>query len=373
MSKNAEDRSYEVEFMNCIVDKADDFKIIDCDSHFSEFVGVHISKIHEGKLFLNEIIKPSDRDKVIKMITKKDSRFVYTDFDIIKKNGKLVYVHCTGENYEKSNECRLVLADVSKSREKTKKLKKKAIEMDHLLDLVTGGVCQFIVTPDMHFNVKYLNDSCKELFGAIKDNYDDSIFRIDDLIYKDDKTLVFQAVGKALATGDDIDLECRMKTKCGEFVWFKFNGAIEDCDENKNPIVTAMFSDISRVKEAEKLAAKTSEDLTNLLKNLSGAMLFSPLKKPFTALLISSDFAKFLGYSRTDIFERFKGDISRFVEGDLEEIENKIIEDVTRFGKAEFTYKFKTKEYGIIDVVDKRKLITQEDGKMILISELKKA
>ena len=66
MVDNFEEQSYEVEFLNCVVDKADDFKIIDGDSHFSEFSGVHPSKIKQGKLFLQDILKPLDRQTVFK-------------------------------------------------------------------------------------------------------------------------------------------------------------------------------------------------------------------------------------------------------------------------------------------------------------------
>ncbi len=372
MSENIEDRSYEVDFLNCVVDKADDFKVIDSDSHFSEFVGVHPSKIHQGKLFLQDIIKPCDRQRVITKIIKKDSRYVYMDFDVIDKDGELVFVHCTAQNFEESSLCRLVFADVSKSRKKAEKLKAKAKEMNHLIDLVTGGVCQFIVTPDMHFNATYLNDSCRQLFGAEteKDNYDDSVFRIDDLIHPEDRTVVFQAVGKAMATGEDIDLECRMMTYKKEYVWFKVNASIREYDEVKSPVVNAMFSDISRVKDAEKRADNVSEKLANLLNNLTGAMFFSSYEKPFEAVLFSGDFARLLGYTRNEIFEKFACDISRFIDGNIDEIEENMKKELTKKGKTKITYKIKTKNLGLVEVVDRRKLVTQRDGSTALISEL---
>lgn len=372
MPENIEDRSYEVDFLNCVVDKADDFKVIDSDSHFAEFVGIHPSKIHQGKLFLQDIIKTTDRQRVLKQITKKDSQYIYTSFDIINEEGDLVFVHCTAQNYEDSSKCRLVLADVSKSREKTEKLEAKAQEMNHLIDLVTGGVCQFKVTPDMHFNATYMNDSCSQLFGADreKDNYDDSEFRIDDLIHPEDRTVVFQAVGKAMATGEDLDLECRMMTYKKKYVWFKLNASVRKYDGIKTPIVNAMFSDISRVKEAEKRADNVSEKLANLLNNLTGAMFFSSLEKPFEAVLFSGDFSRLVGYTRNEISERFGGDISRFVDGNVEEVEKSIREQLAKKGRAEIIYNIKRKNYDLVEVVDRRKLVTQRDGSTALICEL---
>ena len=70
MTETNEDRAYEVEFLNCVVDKEDDFRIVDSDSHFAEFSGVHPSKIKEGKLFLQDIVIPADRQEVIERICK---------------------------------------------------------------------------------------------------------------------------------------------------------------------------------------------------------------------------------------------------------------------------------------------------------------
>lgn len=370
--ENIEDRSYEVDFLNCVIDKADDFKVVDSDSHFAEFVGIHLSKIREGKLFLQDIIKPSDRQRVIMQITKKDSPYIYTSFDVINEEGDLVFVHCTAQNYEDSSKCRLVLADVSKSREKTEKLEAKTQEMNHLIDLVTGGVCQFQVTEDMHFNATYMNDSCSQLFGADqeKDNYDDSVFRIDDLIYPEDRTVVFQAVGKAMATGEDLDLECRMMTCDKEYVWFKLNASVRKYDGVKTPIVNAMFSDISRVKEAEQRADNVSEKLANLLNNLTGAMFFSSYEKPFEAVIFSGDFAKLLGYTRNEIYEKLNCDISNLVKDNVEDLEEDMKTQLSKKGKSKVNYNIKTKTLGIVEVIDRRKLVTQRDGSTALICEI---
>ena len=139
VNENTEERAFEVDFLNCVVDKEDNFRVIDSDSHFSSFFGVHPSKIHQGKLFLQEIIIPPERQEVLSKICKKDSPYIYMDFDVIKKDGRRDFVHCTAQNYENSSLCRLVFADVSRSREKTEKLREQAREVNHLIDLVCGN------------------------------------------------------------------------------------------------------------------------------------------------------------------------------------------------------------------------------------------
>ena len=151
---------FDVEFMSCVIDKADNLKVIDSDSHFSKFTGVHPSKIKQGKLYLHDILIPQDRETIMRALCKKNSPYVYMDFNIKNDEGQLVYVHCTGRNLENSTLCYLTLADVSRSVEKSRELKAQAKEMNHLIDLVTGGVCLFKVNQNMHFEALYMNQAC---------------------------------------------------------------------------------------------------------------------------------------------------------------------------------------------------------------------
>jgi PAS domain S-box-containing protein len=365
-----EEHSYEVEFLNCTVDKADDFKIIDSDSHFADFAGIHPSKIKQGKLFLRDILKPADRDFVFKKICKKNTKYVYIDFDILDKNNEPVFIHCSAKNYENSTLCRLVFADVSKSREKNRKLKEKATEANYLIDLVAGGVCLFKVTPEMHFDVIYMNDACCRLFGTTKESYKERVYRIDELMHPKDKTIVYQAIGRAMATGEPLDLEYRVMTHRDEFIWCKCNAAVQKYDENGSPIFHAIFTDITRIKTAEKRADEANEKLINLLENLTGAIFFASLEKPFLTDYISGDFVRLIGYSRDEFEQRFGNDLSKLIGENSKELEKSIKAQVSKGGRAEITYKINARGARKALVRDIRKLVTQQDGTQTLICEL---
>ena len=362
-----EEHSYEVEFLNCTVDKADDFKIIDSDSHFADFAGIHPSKIKQGKLFLRDILKPADRDFVFKKICKKNTKYVYIDFDILDKNNEPVFIHCSAKNYENSTLCRLVFADVSKSREKNRKLKEKATEANYLIDLVAGGVCLFKVTPEMHFDVIYMNDACCRLFGTTKESYKERVYRIDELMHPKDKTIVYQAIGRAMATGEPLDLEYRVMTHRDEFIWCKCNAAVQKYDEDGSPIFHAIFTDITRIKTAEKRADEANE---KLLENLTGAIFFASLEKPFLTDYISGDFVRLIGYSRDEFEQRFGNDLSKLIGENSKELEKSIKAQVSKGGRAEITYKINARGARKALVRDIRKLVTQQDGTQTLICEL---
>lgn len=369
MENNISENSYEVEFLNCTVDKSQDFKIIDCDSHFSEFAGIHPSKIKQGKLFLRDILKPVDREYVFKKICKKDAKYVYIDFDILNSEKEPVFIHCSAKNYENSPLCRLVFADVSKSREKKRELEQQASVANSLIELVAGGVCLFKVTPDMHFDVVHINETCARLFGTTVESCSKREYRLDELIHPDDKTIVYQAIGRAMATGEGLDLEYRVMKHRDKFIWCNCSAAVQRYEEDGSPVFQAVFIDITKNKEAEKRADKANEKLINLLENLAGAIFFASLENPFVPDYISGDFVRLIGYSRDEFESRFGNDLGKLIDNSAE-LEKEIKKQVSKGGKAEVTYKIKAKGVRTALVHDTRKLVTQQDGSKTLICEL---
>ena len=369
----SDDDVYEVDFMNLVVDKADGLKVVDCDNHFCEFTGVHPSKIKQGKLFLHDIIKPIYREEIMRVLCKKNSPYVYFDAEFVDKDENEVFIHCTGQNYEESSLCRLTLADVSKSQELQLQLRKKAKEMNYLIDLVTGGVCLFKVTSDMHIEVHYLNEGACRIFGTTKQAYAQQIYRLDELIHPDDKSKVFQAIRKAMATDGECDLEIRTIVHKNEYKWCKFNAAIQKYDEDNTPIFHAMITDITRIKEAEEEADKMSDMLVEMFKNLPDPIFCTDTQDIWQLQIVSEDFIKFLGFTRFHIFEEHKGRLDDFVsEREAKFIEAQIKKQIAE-GKSTTVsrYSVRTKSGRFIVVEDRRKLVRQADGSYSMICRLK--
>ncbi len=373
MTEILEEDFYDVELMNLIVDKADNLKVVDSDSHFSEFAGVHPSKIKQGKLFLHDIIKPAYRESIMKSLCKKNSPYVYFDAEFIDKNENEVLIHCTGQNFEESTLCRLTLADVSKSLQKQEALREKAREMNYLIDLVTGGVCLFKVTDDMHIVVQYLNEGGCRLFGTSKSRYVKQDYRLDELIHPEDRSLVYQAIGKTMATDEPIDIEFRTIVHKDEYKWCKVNAAIQSYDENDNPIFHAMLTDVTKVKEAEEKADKMYDNLVEVFKNLPNAVFSTDTENPLILQIVSEDFIKFLGWSRTVLFDEHEGRLSDFMqEREIRYVTANIKKQLEE-GKKEIitNYSIRTGKGNFLVVEDRRKVINQDDGSQSMLCSLK--
>lgn len=358
--------------MTCVIDKADDLRIVESDSHFADFVGVHPSKIKQGKLFLLDILRHRDRETVMRKICKKDARYTYMNFDIKDSNGEYVYVHCTGQNFDDSSLCRMTLADISRSVETQEKLRARAKEMNQLIEFVESGVCLFKVTEDMHIQSIYLNKSCCEIFGTTKENSISQQYRLDELIHKDDKSSVYQAIGHAMATQKPIDSQFRVVEHKDSYNWVKFNAAIHHYDDDNCPVFHAVISDITPIKQAEEKADRQYEMLVKLFKNLPGTFFCADDENMFHLDFASADFYAILGYKRSEFMDKFGGDLSKLIPPEhykkaLFDLKSQLSENA----QISTSYSIKTKANKLINVVDERKVIDLENGDKTTLGTLK--
>lgn len=370
MLDNTDELAFEVEFLSCVVDKKKDFEVVDADSHFCDFVGIHYSKVKQGKLSLLDILVPQDREDIMKKLCKKDSPYVYFDLYLKDNSSQYNFVHATARNNEENSLCQITFADVGKSEEKSKALREKAKTMNHLIDLVTGGVCLFKVNSDMHFDVLYANEACCKFFGTTKEVVSRENFRISDLVHPDDKSRAFTAIGTAMATKKPIDMELRIMTHRDEYMWVKLNSAIQRYDKKDNcPIFHAMITDITELKAAEKEVEEQKEMLLKVLKNVPGPMFSTPFDDPFRLTVASSDFLKLLGYTRAELFEDFDGDLTKLIVPREVDVARHSIEKGIENNKKVLraTYAIRTKSGKQLIVNDRRKTVELDSGEKSLI------
>ncbi len=344
--------------MSCVVDKADDLKVLESDSHFSEFSGVHPSKIKQGKLFFLDLINPKDRESVMRQLCKKNTPYSYLKFYIRNENSEYILAHCIAQSIEDTTKSRIVFADISQSQKKGEELKEKAARMNRLIDFIEGGVCLYKVTQDMHFETIYMNKACARFFKMSDSSYADGTFRLDEYIHPDDKSAVYQAVGNSMATKKPINMEARVMTGKNSFMWIKVDSAIQSYESDGCPVFHAVFTDITKLKEAERQADSERDLMVHIFKNLPGPLFYTDLETPFILDVVSEDFIRLIGYSRAELFEGLGGDLSHLIiSSDIKKIENDFIEKAKKNKTVKILYTLKTKDGRLIDVVDRRKIV----------------
>ncbi len=357
--------------MTCEVDKTERLKIVSSDSHFSQFTGMHPSKIKQGKLYLDDVVHPQDRETVRRAIFKKDAPYVYVNFCMTNKDGEDVFVHAIGTQENGGRLCRLVLADVSRSQKKSEEMKNRADEMNRLIDLVNAGVCLFRVTDDMKFEAMYMNKSCCELFGITQVMFAGRTYYLDEFIHGDDRSRVFQAIGKAMATQKPIDTEIRICKKNQEVRWCKLGASLHRYDDG-SPVFHGILSDITDVKNAEQDADDERDLMVKMFKNLPGPLFTADFDAPFILDVVSSDFIKFIGYSRKEFFEDMGGDLTRLMTPkEVPVARHSLVVSAEQGGAAKATYSIRTKSGKHIIVRDRRRIVERENGERATIGILR--
>ena len=245
-----EEIAFQVAFMHCVVNRADDLIITECDKHFAEFIGMDQEEIVREKLSLYNIIIPHDREETAKRLNDKASRYIYFDCRIKNANGDYIKINATGQNSTDSKLCRLTFADVSRNIEKSQALKAQAKEMKKLIDVINCGVALFKVHSDLRFTPLFLNETSCRLLGTTKEDYRNRDALLDDLIHPEDRSRVFQAIGNAMATRNPISIELRLQAHKNQYVWCKMDSAILRYDSDGCPIFHAVFTNLVTIDSA---------------------------------------------------------------------------------------------------------------------------
>ena len=367
-----EDSVFDVDFMSCVVDKSDDLRVIEADSHFSDFSGVHPSKINQGKLTFLDILHPKERQTVMKQLCKKNSPYIYIDFNIKNRDDEYILVHCLGQNVKNSSICRLALADVSQSERKTKLLKRKADRMNRIVDYVECGVCLFRVTQDMHFEPLYMNRACEMVFSGAKNARGESPSRLDEIIHPEDKSPIYQAVGNSMATKKPINTELRVMSNKGYYIWIQFDSAIQRYEDNGCPVFHAVLTDITKLKDEIAENETAIEYMNDIFSSLPAPIFFTNTETPFEIGSASDEFLKLIGYSKEEFFDALEGNLKHIiVSPDVEDIEKDFIEGAKNSSSLTLLYTIKTKDKRLLEVSDERKITRTHKGDKASVAIIK--
>ncbi|MDD6602997.1 MAG: PAS domain-containing protein [Eubacteriales bacterium] len=367
-----DEMALDVNFCSCLIDKADNLKVLECDSHFCDFVGIHPSKVKQGKLFLHNVLIPHERESFMRRLCKKNSPYVYINCRIKDHTGAYNFVHCTCHNMPDSTLCHITFADISQSIERSRALEAEAKEMNNLIDLVNCGVCLFKVDQNMHFEVLYANKTCYRFFGTTKEGVDLKAYHIDDLIHPGDRSLVFQSIGKCMATKKPIDIEVRIIKHRDEYIWCKMRADIHRYEDDNCPVFHAVFSDITDIKKAEAVAGKQSEMLVKVLKNVPGPIFCTEYDTPLVISVAGEYVMELIGYSRDELLGKYKGDLTNLMQPEQAMIVETALSNQLDEGKvASVTYTLHTKSGRELRVTDMRKAIDFNTGERLTIGMLR--
>ena len=138
-------------------------------------------------------------------------------------------------------------------------------------------------------NEMYLSSQWKKMLGYEPDEIEDSVSFWEQLLNPEDLPIVWEEIGRHLAGETPFfQVEFRMRTKEGEWVWISSHGKVCDRDECGKPLrMTGTHADISIRKQVEKelKAAKEAAEVANHAKGEFLANMSHEIRTPMNGIL----------------------------------------------------------------------------------------
>lgn len=240
----SDDCTVNVELFSAVVDKSDSLRVVDFDSHFAEFAGVHPSKIKEGKLYFLDLLRPADRERFIQKLRTKN-RYIYHNFELLRRMEEPVFVYSICENIAGGDLCRITMSDAATAGTAKKVMRDEDMIYNYnIAESVPCPVCLFRVDDEMRTEVFYLNKSGCAFFETTPMAVRQNPLRLDELIADSDRTILFQSVGSSLTSGEQIDMFCHVRRGRFASSRCRLKASICGYDREERPVFSAVLIDL---------------------------------------------------------------------------------------------------------------------------------
>lgn len=201
----------------------DTFETIYFSNGVPELTGYTVAEYQEMlKRDAAEMIYPEDTPMVVHHLREAVRHGTDADFEFRKRhrNGGVVWVRIQAKQVGELDGAPLlhcVFYNITTQKE-------TQMEMNHLINSVSGGVASFQVRGG-EFHPLYYSDGVPALSGHTREEFD-GLLRGDvfHIIYEGDRDRVAKAGETALRTGEVLNISYRMRHKDGRLIWIRLNG-----------------------------------------------------------------------------------------------------------------------------------------------------
>lgn len=244
-------------------------RIVEANPMLAKMVGLAPEQLVH--LSLRDLIAPSGQDTLDRLVTALLSGYDYPSslrLELCCARGLVLHVHAaptafyhTIDNGRREfHEAIIILSDITEQRSAEAALKLSEERYARAMRGSSEGLWDW----NIQTNEDYLSPGWKALLGYAPDELENSHRTFETLIHPDDLKRV-EAAGKAhFESRKPFDVELRLRTKSGEYRWFRSRGEAERDELGIPTRMAGGISDITERKLAE-VAMRESEERYRLL------------------------------------------------------------------------------------------------------------
>ncbi|MBU1937039.1 PAS domain S-box protein [bacterium] len=249
---------------------------------------------------------------------------------------------------ERTSELAKTNARLQQEITERKQMEKELRESEERFELAVKGSNDGLWDwPDINKDEQWWSSRWQELLGYKEGEVQASISTLKALLHPDDLDRVSKAWNVHFENHIPVDIEYRLKTKSGQYRWFRGRGEAL-WDENGKPVrMSGSIQDITERKQAEKALRESEERYRHLVEKSPIAILVHSEGK---CVFLNPEAIKILGGKTTDDF--IGKNVFDYVHADSLDIVKRRVESIyTKEKSAELLEeKFKRLDRKTIDV-----------------------
>ena len=241
----------------------------------------------------------------------------------------------------------VVAQDITELKHAEERLRESEERLNLVIEATRDGIWDW---PDIEKDEEYWSDQWKNLLGYGPNEIEARASTFFELIHPDDQDKTRAALKAHLDNGDAYEIEHRLKTKTGDYKWFRAKGKL-----TRNPVsgvrrMTGSTTDIQYQKEAEQKLKKYNADLERSNKELDEFAYIAShdLKSPLRGIdQLASWIAEDITDGRYDELHENIG----LMRGRVQRME-KLLTDLLEYSRV-------GKQTEILQVVDSKTLVKE--------------
>ncbi len=284
-----------------LADKSLGFKIIHPDYRDKQ------KQIHEEIVAKKETMK-----NVVLGWIAKDGRKVIVEYTIIPvhgKDGEILYFESIGR-------------DITERKRTEQALQESQERFNLAIEGSNDGIWDW---PDVNKERLWWSPRLYELLGYESDEFESTFTKFEEMLHPDDKDKVIQAMRDHLENHREYDFRFRMRTKGGEYHWFRARGQALWDDDGKPLRMAGSLRDITDYIEAQEALRGHKEELQVILDSVPAAIWYKDTNN--TIIRANKAAAQSMDMEPEDlegkaVSELFPADAQHYYEDDLEVIKS---------------------------------------------------
>lgn len=202
---------------------------------------------------ISESVHPDDRHLILPLIERVvNEKIPYeTEYRILRKDGKIIFVHSKGETILSSVGIRMIatVQDITERRNAEEALKDSENLIRDVASSFPGAVYRFVLNTDGTYKIPFMSEGAEKLFDRPINEIKDSTHLFDNL-YPEDASGMWSSIAESAKSMRQWQYEFRIILKNGNFKWISgvsnprllpdrsicWNGVMLDITEQKTAV-----------------------------------------------------------------------------------------------------------------------------------------